>query len=271
MENVPDFYGKENVSETLRNMEREEAEVWNNYMRGLNYEIISSDDSDAAYYMAGTKDVKLFDFSSESTFFHETAHGMDDGAIMGTIEYTGSRKVIGSDEWRENSPHTYEITSASGAADEIYRMNENAWEEDNAAFMQWAKMKDEDDIESLIHSVRAFEREYGEEAAGVLGDMIDAQTLGKYPMSIFAGGHGESYWKGDANKATIEAWAEISSLKAAGNQKAIDALAEILPNRVKSEETVYNIVFKGGAAYEHEESTTSNTRISKTVWRFGKA
>lgn len=271
MENVPDFHGKENVSETLRNMEREEAEVWNNYMRGLNYEIVSSEDNDTEFFTVGTKDVKLFNDSTEDTFFHETAHGIDNGAINGTIEISGSRKVIGSDEWREAPTFSDTISSASEAAQAIYDLNENAWEEDKTAFMQWAKMKDEEDFESLIHAVRNFEKEYGDAAGGVLSDMIDAQTFGKYPMNFVSGGHGADYWQKNANRTTREAWAEISSLKAAGNQKAIDALAEILPNRVKSEETIYDIVFKGGAAYEHEESTTSNTRISKTVWRFGKA
>lgn len=268
LDNVFEFEGKEKAIKDLEKMDAEEAKIWNGYIKDINYKKITEEESETAFFMAGTKDVNLFDYSTDNTFFHETAHAMDDGAIVGTVEIRGQRKMIGSDEWAETKPYIYEIKSASDAAQEIYQLNEHAWSEDNAAFMKWAGMKDEDDLKALIKSVREFETEHGEAAASVLGDMIDGHTIGKYPMSVFAGGHGKSYWENDASKITKEAWAEISSLKAQGNQKAIDAIAEILPNRTRSEETIYNIVFTGAPDYEHKISDKTNTRISEQIWRF---
>lgn len=270
LDNVVEFNGKQNVKNALESMNPSEAKVWNNYSKEVNYKIITEEESETAFFMAGTKDVSLFDYSTENTFFHETAHALDDESITGTVEIRGSRKLIGSDEWSDIRPYVYEINGASRAAQEIYDMNEHAWGEDNNSFIAWAKMENEDDLKSLIHSVREFEKEYGEAAAGVLGDLIDAHTIGKYPMSVFAGGHGRGYWERDASLASKEAWAEISSLKAQGKQDAIDVLAQILPNRVTSTETLYDIVFKGGADYEHRITDKTDTRVSETIWRFRK-
>ena len=265
--NVVDFEGKENVITALKNIDVNEAKIWNEYINNADYKLITSEDSNVAFTVAGTREVNLFDYSDESTFFHETAHSMDEGCIEGTIEIRSSRKRIGSDEWRDSKPFTDKVTSASSAAQEIYDMKEDAWTSDNDAFLKWSGMKDEDDIKSLIHATRDFETKYGKNATAILGDLIDAHTLGKYPMSVFAGGHGESYWNRDASLISKEAWAEISNLKALRQQDAIDELAKILPNRVKSTEAVYNVVFKG-ENYEHEISDTTRTKVSKTVWRF---
>jgi hypothetical protein len=268
--NVPDgFLNKDNVLDSLEKLSSYEKSAWNEFINETDYKYIDND-SDGAYYSPEENKVYLFDYSSEDTFFHETAHAIDDGCIEGSIEISGERKVIGSDEWRPMKGYTEKVDSASAAAQEIYNFNETAWSDDQKAFMKWAGMKDEDDIESLIHAVSEFRNKYGIDAASTLGDLIDAQTIGKYPMTIFAGGHGADYWASDYKHITREAWAEISALKAAGQDEIVDALTKILPNRVSSQVTVYNIVFKGAKAYEHEVVTKNNYSISRQVWRFGR-
>lgn len=266
--NIPEgFLNKDDVVASIDKLSSAEKSAWNAFINDTEYKYID-DDASGAYYNPNDEKVYLFDYSSQDTFFHETAHAIDDGCIDGSVEVSGERKVIGSDEWREMKGYSQPINSASAAAQEIYNLNETAWSDDQKAFMKWAGMKDEDDIESLIHAVNNFRKEYGEEAASTLGDLIDAQTIGKYPMTIFAGGHGADYWAQDYAHITREAWAEVSSLKAAGQEKAVDAMMKILPNRVGSQVTIYDIVFKGGRPYEHEIVSKTDYSVSRQVWRF---
>lgn len=264
---IPEIEGKNDVSSAFDKMSDAEKENWYNFQEKTNYELHEKAEGAIENYDPRSGSVTLFDNSTADTYFHETAHSIDKDSVTTTNTFEGKRKRVGSNEWVDTRSEPYEFKGASNAADNIYRFNDNAFDEDMNAIYKWSGMKDEDDLQSLIDSIRTFEKEHGKTAASVLSDMIDAQTLGKYPLSMVSGGHGEAYWKSNADKAAAEAWAEYTSLKAQGLNDAISAISDILPNRIKSNEIVYNVVF-GGEEYVHEIVTETSTRISKETWKF---
>lgn len=271
--------GSAGVAEAINNLSGREREVWESGINSANYTIVDSDES--AYNVPNTRDIVLRPASGTRTILHETAHSMDWSICSMEYSTGGKRKML--DEWIEYEPWKSENSGASYCASTIFSMNDGndygkAAREDLLALYKWANvMYVSDENPSLVmpmaescrditKAIREFAKEYGEDAAMNLSDMIDGTTQGRFPLALITGGHGESYWKSDAKLEFIEGWAEFAQMKAQKQDDAIEAMRKIMPNKINALEEVYNVVFNG-RTYEHRVVAEDGNTISEEIWR----
>ena len=271
--------GSAGVAEAINNLSGREREIWENGINSANYTIVDSDEG--AYNVPNTRDVVLRPSSGTRTILHETAHSMDQ--FVCSMEYStgGKRKML--DEWIEYEPWKSETSGASYCASTIFSMNDGddygkAAREDLLTLYKWANvmyvsdrnlslvMPMEESCRDITKAIREFAKEYGEDAAMNLSDMIDATTQGRFPLVFITGGHGEGYWKSDAKLEFIEGWAEFAQMKAQKQDDAIEAMRKIMPNKINALEEVYNVVFNG-RTYEHRIDIEDGNTVSEEIWR----
>lgn len=280
-----DIQGREDVETAINNLSGREKEIWENNIALANYTVLESsgdESEDVAYNVQNTRDVFLFPESDARTALHETAHSMD--WFICTMEYAtgGYKEMLG--ERIEIEPWKMEYVGASRCARAIFAMDEgNDWgkatREDLVSIYKWANVMYVSDqnpsladfpsaCKDIVKAVREFEKEYGVGARRNLSDMIEATTRGNIPLILFpgCGGHGEDYWKGDVNNEFAEGWAEFCQMKAQKQDKAIEAIRAIMPNKINALEEVYNAVFNG-KTYERRVVTDEGYRVSEETWK----
>ena len=268
-----EFNDRDEVVETIKDLTGDESVTWCKAINETEYKVLNIEEESVtggSYYDPANKKITLTADSSTNTFFHETAHAYDETSITVETTITGKRKIIGSDEWRENKPYVASFNGATAGIEAIYNLKENAWEEDSKTLAKWLGVKrienNESTLKAILKGVHAFEKEYGHDASTVLSDMIDAHTVGEFPLFI-VGGHSKQYWEHDYKNRFSEGFAEISSLKAQGNTKAVEELRKIMPNITDSVEKVYNIAFMKGEDYVRETVTDRGYSVSTEVLR----
>lgn len=268
--NGMDFTGQRDAIDQLQNMDTQGGATWASAINRTQYIVNdgSGEGDNREHYDISNDQVVLFaDSSSARTFYHETAHAIDNNIIEVETRITGRTQVIGSDEWRENNPFVDRANGASRAISTIYEHTENAWDRDLQGFKRWvgvdADIDDPDFMLASLRRCREFENQYGTDATSVLADIVDAFTLGKTPLEYY-GGHGASYWQ-NYNNQYMELWAHVSSLEAAGETDALNAIEQIFPSRVAATRQVYNIAFRGGESYVNRNVTDRGYRISEEI------
>ena len=269
-----DFAGKDNVNDVLVSMKHEENVSWNNYINKGDY-VINSAESGTPAYDPNTGKVTLFTDTTSGTFFHETAHSMDNDSVEIKYNYTNKMVDPVTKEIYENkSDYSYK-GSASGAATILYDLNPDSREIDSEAIMKFAGIDSLDVTKENLHSLRLaieeFGEKYGEESMVALSDLIDAHTQGDFPLTFFTGGHGKDFWTTDALRVQRESWAEVCELKAIGNNESFEAVKEILPQRVGANGRIYNLLFEGGSNVTNTTVTDQGYRIYEEILNIGKA
>lgn len=273
-----DIAGKDSVNKYLAEMPENEQIAWYRNFRSANI-VIDKEEKDIEAYRTKTDTVTLFPSSSANTAFHEVSHSIEDKCIKVTKQTTGRSLRMG--QWRDYEGDVFESNRVSYALRAIYDARsedgygESTFLKDMAGLYDWAGIPHKDGktdadggtiLQGIMDAFSKFENEYGKDAGATLGDMIDAITLGEYPMSVFAAGHGKDYWtqNNGADLPWSEAWAEISALHAMGNTRAIEAISQILPERTAAVEEVWRCVYEGKPI---EVVTTEETprRVFRTV------
>lgn len=262
--------GADAVNRDMANMNATEQASWAGAIDQANYTVIDESrltrEGRMEYYDPSTGEVTLFNDTDEHIFFHETAHSMDNGSV--DISFRTFVRYADADIPPVSSDYTYR-GNASGAAQAIYDVIPNAWQDDNEALMRFAGIENldmnMDNYRAIRRAISGFRDTYGESAASNLSDMIDAQTEGRFPLVFSDGGHGAEYWNSNAVGRFREAFAEISDMRATGNGEAVEAIREVLPNMVSSTDTMYGIVFGGDSAYENTNVTDRGVKILEQI------
>lgn len=277
-----DVAGASKVNEHLAEMQGIEREQWERNLQNADIHVVERGSRPSEEHINGM--VFLFPTSSDDTVFHEVSHAIDNGCVNVTVEITGRRMRMG--EWRENEPYTMEHHSARHAASGIYDAKSDdgdgrsQWVKDMSALFDWAGIPHSDgkatmpnnEAEVLLSDkLMQFKEKHGSDAASTLSDMIDAITLGQYPI-LYAihGGHGEEYWMRDGSRRWGEGWAEISALHAQHNEAALEEIRQILPETADALETVWSVVYEH-KPFENTRTEETERRVSQTVFRISPA
>ena len=264
--NIPEFDAAEDVERDLGLMDLVERAEWINIINHTNYAIMQNHDLyEAAQYLPDENKVILFQDSSANAFWHETSHSIDDYCLDGQMVIQHLDK-----DGNIVRQQRLAIGSASGAADEIYNMDPNAWDKDDASLLKWAGMKDDNDTEALLKALDQFKEEHGELAQGFLFDLIDGHSNDKYTDLLPGIAHASDYFQSDYTLVSKEAWAEITQLKAINRDDIIDLAEEVLPQRVNAELQVYNVVFSSEPDYVQKLVEQDGDDTIETIWIFKK-
>ena len=269
--------GAEDVNSHLDAMPENERTAWERNLTSVRIEI--DDDADIEHFDSDRGVVVLRSVSKASAVFHEVSHAIDATAVLVSNTYSGQKRVMG--EWIESFPSTVDYPGVTLAIESIYEAKSDdgygtsQYRKDMSAFYDWAGIPHKngealipggEQFSHICAAIREFRKEYGEDAVNVLSDMIDAITMGEYPMSAIAAGHGKEYWTSNASLRFAEAWAEFSELRATQNERGLAAIRDILPAITDAVEEVWRVVYDG-RVFEHVETETTDRRISQRVLR----
>lgn len=266
--------GKEDVEKHMQDMSAEQREIWKKNITTTKYKIEEETEEGYQAYNRNTDEVTLFNTSSASTFFHETSHAIDKKIAKLNITYSG--KELRGSKWIDKRTKSYDFNGASSIAEELYGIDrEKNYAKDITTVYEWAGVSHngietlenaQDTYTKIKNKIKEFGQKYGDDAMETLSDMIDATTRGEYPLWIITGGHGKEYWESATYKEFSEAWAEISSLKATGQNKAYEEISMILPEKCRVVNTVYEVVYND-KPFERTFRKETDSKISEQIWK----
>lgn len=222
----------------ISKMDGIEQEKWIGAFNNTDYEIIENDDNFTSYYDADKKKVYFNANEKAHTSFHETAHAIDEGCI--NVQVT-----VGN--------LTTEIDTASGYLD--FAMNTTKIDLDLQNFAREIGVTVENGrfVESEDFVKQAYSKwadkmiaENGIKGFGALSDMLSAITSDYIGSSTNYGGHEKSYWKDKYKGSSIEnkeIWADFAELKATKNEKMLDLMRRVIPNRYGEADYIYRKAF----------------------------
>ena len=247
------------IIKTFDDMPSTEQSIWARVINATNYEVSNRNATpDGNHYNPVNDTIYINQNVRTSTFFHETAHAMDNRAVHIQYIQNGevSRTINGS---------------ASAAASLIYSQNSGSMERDNMALMSWLGINSLDrEAQNIIRRrIDQFSERYSVTAGNILSDLIDAQTYGRLELPY---GHGADYWLEDTHSRFREAWAGFCELRAYNQEEAIEEMRTIMPEMINSIDTAYNIVF-AGEEYSGAHYINKNKRrvleeiIIRNSWR----
>ena len=255
IKNVDNFSGRKDVVNALYDMNEQERNAWVQAIRHTEYDISEKKADENFSYTTGH--ATLSKTSDSMTFFHETAHAIDGNAV--TV-YRETRDKNG-----DATSHSTREGTASGTVGLLYKQDEGSKERDDNALMEFAGINNLnyslDNMKAMRSAIR--ELDYDEDTETTFSDIIDAYTNGELRLAYSTGGHERDYWDNPLS-SYMEIWSNFCSLKATGEDKAINELRTILPETTKYMEDVYNAVFLGDN-YVDKHTINGNGKIKEEI------